>query len=379
MVMYKAYRFRLYPNEEQRIFINKTFGCQRFVYNYYLSVIKDNGYKNVYSNINDYVNNLKYEYVFLGEVDSTSIRKTLFHLDTNFKRHYNNGFGYPKYKSKYTKNSYMTSAIYRKYKNKEYCNIEVNLKNRTIKLPKLKEVEIRGYRNLDKINGSIINATISREANGKYYVSVMCEIPEVKQIIPSTIVGIDLGIKKHLTLSDTTTYDNNKYIEKYEKRIKRIQRELSRKEKSSNNYYKCKKKLNILYTKLKNARKYNLHHITKEITDNYDIISCENLNTKQMIEKKVMSKKITDATLSEILRQLKYKAKEKGKHFYQVDTYFPSSQLCSVCNNKDTKYKNLNERNYYCTHCHNQLDRDLNASINVMFEGLRLYMNEVYA
>ena len=352
MVMYKAYRFRLYPNEEQRIFINKTFGCQRFVYNYYLSIIKDNGYKNVYSNINDYVNNLKYEYVFLGEVDSTSIRKTLFHLDTNFKRHYNNGFGYPKYKSKYAKNSYMTSAIYRKYKDKECCNIEVNLKNRTIKLPKLKEVEIRGYRNLDKINGSIINATISREATGKYYVSVMCEIPEVKQIIPSTIVGIDLGIKKHLTLSDTTTYDNNKYIEKYEKRIKRIQRELSRKEKGSNNYYKCKKKLNILYTKLKNARKYNLHHITKEITD---------------------------ATLFEILRQLKYKAKEKGKHFYQVDTYFPSSQLCSVCNNKDTKYKNLNERNYYCTHCHNHLDRDLNAIINVMFEELRLYMNEVYA
>ena len=98
-----------------------------------------------------------------------------------------------------------------------------------------------------------------------------------------------------------------------------------------------------------------------------------------MIEKKVMSKKITDATLSEIIRQLKYKAKEKGKYFYKVSTYFPSSQLCSVCNTKDTKYKNLNESNYYCNNCHNELDRNLNASINIMFEGLRLYMNEVYA
>ena len=379
MVMYKAYKFRLYPTDEQRILINKTFGCQRFVYNYYLNDIKNNGYKNAFTCINDYTSRLKYSYEFLGEVDSTSIRKTLFHLEDNFKRHFNSNFGYPKYKSKYSKNSYMASAVYRKYKDKTYCNIEVDLENRTIKLPKLKEVKIRGYRKLKKINGRIINATISRETNGKYYVSVMHEIPEVKQIVPNTIVGIDLGIKKHLTLSDNTVYDNNKYIEKYEKRIKRVQRELSRKEKGSNNYYKCKKKLNILYTKLKNARKYNLHHITKEITDNYDIITCEKLNTKKMIEKKVMSKKIADATLSELLSQLNYKAKEKGKYFYQVDTYYPSSQLCSVCNTKDSKYKNLNERTYNCKNCHNMLDRDLNASINIMFEGLKMYMKEVYA
>ena len=239
MVMYKAYKFRLYPTDEQRILLNKTFGCQRFVYNYYLNDIKNNGYKNPFTCINDYTSSLKYSYEFLGEVDSTSIRKTLFHLEDNFKRHFNSNFGYPKYKSKYSKNSYMASAVYRKYKDKTYCNIEVDLENRTIKLPKLKEVKIRGYRKLKKINGRIINATISRETNGKYYVSVMHEIPEVKQIVPNTIVGIDLGIKKHLTLSDNTVYDNNKYIEKYEKRIKRVQRELSRKEKESNNYYKC--------------------------------------------------------------------------------------------------------------------------------------------
>ena len=377
--MYRSYKFRLYPNDEQRILISNTFGCQRFVYNYYLSKIKDIGYRNVNSNINDYSNNLKYEYPFLQEADSISIRKTLFHLDDNIKRYNNSNFGYPKYKSKYDKNSYTTSAIYKEYKYKTYCNIEVNLKDKTIKLPKLKEVKIRGYRKQNKINGRLINATISREVNGKYYVSVMYELLEVKPKIPNTIVGIDLGIKKLVTLSDGVTYDNNKYIEKYEKRIKKVQSDLSRKEKGRNNYYKCKKKLNVLYTKLKNARKYNLHHITKEITDNYDIITCEKLNTKKMIEKKVMSKKIADATLSEILRQINYKAKDKGKHFYQVSTYYPSSQLCSVCNTKDTKYKNIKERIYSCKNCHNKLDRDFNASINIMFEGLKMYMNEVYA
>ena len=374
--MYKAYKFRLYPHEEQKILLNKTFGCQRFVYNYYLSNIKENGYRNVYSSINNYVNTLQYKYSFLQETDGISIRKTLFHLDDNLKRHYNSNFGYPKYKSKYSRNSYMTSAIYRKYKNKEYCNIEINLKNRIIKLPKLKIVKIRGYRNLDNINGRIINATISKESNGKYYVSVMCEIPNTEKIKPSTIVGIDIGIKKLVTLSDSITYNNDKYIEKYEKRIKRKQRELSRKEKGSKNYYKCKLKLNALYIKLKNARKYNLHQITKEITENYDIITCEKLNTRKMIEKKIMSKSITDAMFSEIIRQLNYKSKEKGKYFYQVSTYYPSSQICSVCNNKDTKYKNLNERIYNCKNCHNELDRDFNASINIMFEGLKMYMKE---
>ena len=240
--MYKAYKFRLYPNKNQRILLNKNFGCQRFVYNHYLNNITENGYKNAYSNIKDYVSNLKNKNPFLQEVESASVRKILFHLDDNFKRHYNNNFGYPKYKSKYAKNSYMTSAVYRKYKNKEYCNIEINLKNRTIKLPKLKKVKIKGYRNLERINGRIINAT-----------------------------------------------------------------------------------------------------------------------------------------LSEILRQLNYKAKEKGKYFYQVETYYPSSQLCSVCNTKDIKYKDLKERIYNCKNCHSKLDRDLNASINIMFEGLKMYMNEEYS
>ena len=375
-IMYKSFKFRLYPNKLQLELINKSFGCSRFIYNYYLSNIKNNGYKDAYSNISDYVNSLKYEYIFLQEVDSIIVRKTLFHLDDNLKKYYNNGFGYPKYKSKFEKNSYSTSAIYSKYKGKTNCNIKLDLVNRKIKLPKLKWIDVRGYRNVNFINGKIVSATISREKNGKYYVSVLYDLVEQKnsEFIPRSIVGIDLGIKKLLTLSDGITIENNKYIEKYEKRIKRIQRELSRKVKRSNNYYKCKKRLAILYSKLKNARNYYLHKITKNITDEYDIIVCEGLKVQNMLREHNLSKKISDASFYEILRQLEYKSKYKGKLFYQIDTYYPSSQECSVCGNIDKLYKDINKREYKCSKCHHEMDRDINASINIMWEGLKLYM-----
>ena len=378
--MYKVYKFRLYPNNEQKILINKTFGSARYTYNYYLDKMMNNGYKKPYANAKDYADNLKYEATFLQEIDSIVIRQSLFNLDNAYQKMFNKQGGYPKFKSKYEKNNYNTKAVYRKYKDKEYCNIELDLQIRQIKLPKLKWIDIREYRNTFSINGRIKSATISKEPTGKYYVSVLYEIPDIDIIIRSrTIVGIDIGIKKLLTLSDGTTIDNNKYIEKYQKRIKRKQRELSRKVKGSNNYYKCKKELAILYSKLANSRKYYIHKITKNITDEYDIITCEKLKTKEMIIKgkeNQLSTKINDATFSEILRQLSYKAKFKGKKFYQINTYYPSSQICSRCDNQDKKYKNLNEREYICTKCGMELDRDFNASINIMFEGLKLYMED---
>ena len=376
--MYKAYKFRLYPNDEQKILINKTFGSARYTYNYYLDKMINNGYVKPYANIQDYVDNLKYEATFLQEIDSIVIRQSLFNLDNAYQKMFNKQGGYPKFKSKYEKNSYNTVAIYSKYKDKEYCNIELNLQTRQIKLPKLKWIDIRGYRNTFSINGRIKSVTISKEQTGKYYVSILYEIPDIDVITrPRTIVGIDIGIKKLLTLSDGTNYDNNKYIEKYQKRIKRKQRELSRKVKGSNNYYKCKKELAILYSKLANSRKYYVHKITKNITDEYDIITCEKLTTKEMIIKgkeNKLSTKINDATFSEIIRQLSYKVKFKGKNFYQINTYYPSSQICSRCDNQDKKYKDLNEREYKCIKCGQMLDRDFNASINIMFEGLKLYM-----
>ena len=377
--MYKAYKFRIYPNKEQEEIINKTFGSSRYVYNYYLEKIKNKGYISVYTNIKDYTSTLKYQKEFLKEIDDSVIIKTLFNLDNAYKKTISKGIT-PKYKNKYNKNSYNIQATYSKtkYSEEEYCNIELDLINKQIKLPKLKQIKIRGYKNIDNIEGKIKNVTISREQNGKYYISVLYKIPDkIPKTNHRTIVGIDLGIKKLLTLSDGTTYDNNKYIDKYEKRIKRKQRELARKEKGSKNYYKCKKELAVLYSKLANARKYYIHKITKAITDEYDIITCEKLQTKKMIingKNNKLSSKINDATFSEIVRQLLYKSKYKGKAFYQIDTYYPSSQICSSCNNQSKQYKDLTKREYKCTKCGTELDRDLNASINIMFEGLKLHI-----
>lgn len=376
--MYKSYRFRFYPDKKQLELINKTFGSSRYVYNYYLDKMKSKGYVSASTNIKDYTSILKYNTPFLQEVDSIVLTKSIFNLDDTCKKLFNKTGGYPKHKSKYNRNSYNIPSTYKKYKDKEYCNIELDLTNRQIKLPKLKWVKIRGYRNTNNINGKIKNATISREPNGKYYVSILYEMYDKVPIIkPRTIVGIDLGIKKLLTLSDGTVYDNNKYIDKYTKRIKRKQRELSRKEKGSKNYYKCKKELAILHSKLANARKFYTHKITKDITDEYDIITCEQLKTKEMIIKgkdNKLSSKINDATFSEIIRQFQYKARYKGKVFYQINTYYPSSQICSRCSTQDKRYKDLTRREYKCLKCNQEIDRDLNASINIMFEGLKLHM-----
>ena len=181
---------------------------------------------------------------------------TIYKLNNNIKKYKSNDLGYPKYKSKYNRNSYTLKE-----------NIIVNLKKQILISPNLGELKIRGYKKLDKINGILINITISKEKNDKYYISLLYDIPTPKRTIPRVTVGIDLGVRKLLTLSDGTAYDNNKYIDKYERRIKRKQRELSRKEKGSKNYNKCKKELAILYSKLSNARRFYIHKITKNITD----------------------------------------------------------------------------------------------------------------
>lgn len=314
----------------------------------------------------------------MRDVDSCSLRCALFDLDNSYNKFFKEKVGYPKYKNKYAKNSYRTNLITSIYKNKKYENIKLDLENKEITLPKLKKIKIRGYRNLNQIKGRIINATISREANNKYYVSVVYEedlvVPPIKQ---TKIIGIDLGIKDLVITSDYEKYQNEKILQKYEKRLKKYQRRLAKKIKGSNNYYKLKQKLATLHIKIKNARKYLIHQITKKVTEENAIIVTENLKIKNMIKNKNIAKSLSDASLLEIIRQLEYKTKWKGKIMYKIDTYYPSSQICSKCGYKNGITKNLNVRKYECPNCGSYLDRDYNASENIMFEGLKRYMKEV--
>ena len=378
MKIHRAYKFRLYPTKEQIVLIRKTFGCTRFVYNYCLDLKRKNKYLTKFDLMKE-LSKLKKEYPFLKEVDSMSLRNSITDLMTGFEKHEKGMGGYPRFKKKGEKESFRTNFITSSYKGTVYENIKVDLTKRVIELPKLKSVKIRGYRNLDKINGRILNATIS-EVGTRFYVSVCVEeeldLPERKN---NQAVGIDIGVKNLVVTSNNEYYGNPKYLDKYERKIKRLQQELSRKTKGSKNYIKCKKKLEEVYRKLKNARKKTVEAIVSNITQNHDIIIAENLQVKKMLDKKNnhkrLRKEITNATFSEIIRILKYKCLWLNKIFIQISPYYASSQVCSRCGNKDEIMKDLRIREYHCSKCGLEIERDYNASINILNEGLKCYNN----
>ena len=374
MQIIRGYIFRLYPNIKQQQLIEKSFGCSRFVYNYFLN--KYPNYINAYNCCNE-LKELTKEYDWLKEVDSCLLRSSIFNLDNAFKRFSNNLGNKPNFKSKNrSRNSYRTNNVVNTYKGNTYNSIKIDLQNNIITLPKLKEIKIRGYRNLKEIKGKIKTATIYKEAN-KYYVSITVEeIIEIPNVIPTKIVGIDLGIKDLIVTSDGIKIKNEKIIEKYEKKIQGLNRWLSRCEKGSKNRNKVKIKIQRAYQKLRNARKYLIHIISKEITEENDIIVTEKLKINEMVKGHQLSKKIYDASWSELIRELKYKSIWKNKLFYQIDTYYPSSQECSRCGYKNKKIKDLKIRKWECPNCLSLNDRDINASINIMFEGLKLYMKK---
>ncbi len=371
--IYKAYKFRLYPTDIQRVLINKTLGCTRFVYNYYLDKKKklyseSKTELSCYESIKD-LTNLNKKYPWLKEVDSMGLRCALFDLDNAFIGFFK-GKGYPNFKGKNHRNSYRTNYV--------NDNIRIDLEKRVLRLPKLKEVRIRGYRNLRRIKGRTVNATVSKEPNGKYYVSLLVEEEKtIKEVIPTKIVGIDLGIKDIVTTSDGDKYQNKRIIDKYEKKIKILQRSLSKKIKNGKNYNKLKRKIAVMYSKITNARKHNIHNITNTLINQYDVLVTETLKISNMLKNHKLAKKIADVSWYEIIRQLSYKVKWYNKKMYQVNTFYPSSKTCSNCDHINDEVSDLKIREFTCEKCGSYHDRDINASINIMFKGLGKYMAEI--
>ena len=370
--MYKAYKFRLYPNDIQKDLIHKTFGCYRFIYNYFLNDCMSNGYQKAFDMIKT-LKELYMDYPFLKEVDSCSLRCAIFNLEDAFKNFFSKRSNYPCFKSKFKRQVYRTNCIKSEYKGKKYSSIEINLNDKKIKIPKLGWIDIRGYRKMDKVNGDIINATVIYEETGKYYVSVIVNEIETleEKVKPTSIVGIDLGIKDIVVTSSGEKYKNPREISKYEKRIKRLQKKLSRQIKGSNNYLKTKKKISRLYEKLKNSRKHNIIEIVNKLVEEYDIIISEKLKIKEMSQNHYIAKNLLDASFRKICEKLSWKCRRKGKYYYQIDTYYPSSKTCSRCGSKNEVVKNLSVREWKCEECGSNHDRDINASINIMFEGLK--------
>ena len=366
----KCYKFRIYPTEEQGRQIQRTFGCCRYVYNYYLAKRKElweTEKKTMsYFDCCKDLTQLKKIDEFLKEVDAHTLITTLKDLDMAYQNFFRGikkkqDIGYPRFKSKKDRR--------KSFRTRNASN-NIRVTGRTIRIPKLGEIKCRGFD--DGITGRILSATIEQTPAGDYYCAICCTDVEIEQL-PKTenACGVDMGIKELATLDDGTKYPNNKYTNENEQRLAKLQRALSRKKKGSNRWEKNRIRVAKLQERIANQRKDNIQKTTTELIRGYDAICIEDLNVKGMEQNRHLAKSVADASFSEFRRELEYKAEWYGKKICVVDRFFPSSQICSVCGERFEWMKDLKIREWTCPHCGAEHNRDVNAARNILAEGMK--------
>lgn len=364
--IHRTYKFELLPNKEQKTLLDKHFGCVRYIYNHFLNERKeqyqaDKKTDNYYAQAKTLTELKKQEdTIWLKEVNSQTLQFALRSLDTAYVNFFRGNAKFPRFKSRKNKNTFTVPQHTKVVDGRIYA-------------PKFKsgiKVNIRR-----EIKGEIGKFTISKTPTGKYFVSILTEQEYTPSKKTNKSIGIDLGLKDFAITSDGIKYKNNRYTKRYERQLKKAQQHLSRKQKGSNGFEKQKLKVAKIHEKITNTRQDVLHKVSNDIVSNYDVICLEDLNVKGMIKNRKLSKHIADASWGTFVRFVEYKADWNNKTVVKINRWYPSSKTCNVCGyvNQDL---NLSIREWTCKNGH-KLDRDLNASQNILKEGLKIYGEEL--
>ena len=371
--MLKSIKIQIYPNSNQIIYINNLLGSCRFTYNKLLSH-KIETYNNTkitlgLNELSKYlVYNLKNEYLFLKEINSKVIQQEIINLETTYKNFFKNNFGFPKFKSKKNnRNScrFPIDGISRNPIIGNRINIITPLKNILFKCSQKDE------KYLNKNKKYIKSGTLSLTKSGKYHFSILIDIDNNKILpISNNIIGLDLGIQDFIVTSINTKYSNIKSIRNNENKLKKLHKQLSKKQNNSKNKEKCRIKLAKFHNKLNNKKEYYLHQVVNELLSDNQTIVIEDLNIKGMLKNHCLAKSIQELSINRFKQILTYKCNWYNRDLIIIDRFFPSSKLCNVCKTKNTELT-LNDREWTCQICNAVHDRDVNAGKNIKNFGLR--------
>ena len=372
MLITRAYEIRLYPDKKQANMINKNIGCARVVYNTALN-LKKTFWENYSIRFNPIISHMYEDFPYLRDADSQALAWALQNLNCAFKNWFDRlkkGIkeGYPKFKRKEHKGSYKNSMMPK--------TADKLFRDGKIFIPKLGLVKFREDYDFQKLNiQKIRNITVKRSNTNKYYCSICVDAEISEYEHTGEVIGIDLGIKELAIDSNGNKYDNPKYLNKFEKKLKHLQRLYSKKKKGGRNQEKSRLKLAAAYEKLSNKRKDNLHKLTTKLIKENDIICIENLNVKSMTKNQHLAKAIQDCSFGTLVSMLKYKAVWHNRQIIEVGRFYPSSKICHCCCHK-MDYMRLDIRKWTCPDCGTEHDRDVNAAINIKNEGLRILDNQ---